>query len=231
MISVIVPALNEEKYIVPCLKSLTNQSYKGEYEIIVVDGGSTDKTVEIAEKFADKIIVCSRSVGAARNYGAKVSSGEILAFIDSDTIASPHWLSAIAKAMSRRGVVGVAGLTLSLGGSKMDYFLYKTASDKILKYSIALGIPMVPGFNCAYRRGPFFKVGGFDERRVLSEDTTLSLAIRKLGRIVYEEKVLAYTSVRRVKAQGHWQLLFFHTFNGLLTLFFGRSLSKYPHVR
>ncbi|HYB92556.1 MAG TPA: glycosyltransferase [archaeon] len=230
-VSIIVPTFNEEKYIVSCLKSLKHQTYRGKYEIIVADGGSKDRTIDLAKKIADKIIVCDSSVGTARNYGAKASSGEILAFIDSDTVASPNWLSAIVEAMSIKDVVCVGGLTLPLGGSKMDYFLYKLASRKILKYSITLGIPMVPGFNCAYRRAPFFKIGGFDERRVLSEDTMLSLTIQRLGKIVYKEKMLAYTSIRRIKAQGHFHMLLLHTFNGLITLFFGRSLSKYPVIR
>ena len=59
-VSVIVPTLNEEKYLESCLKSIKNQDYQGEYEIIVSDGGSKDKTLKIAKKYADKVITCDK---------------------------------------------------------------------------------------------------------------------------------------------------------------------------
>ena len=85
MISVVVPALNEEEWIVPCLESLTSQSDHA-YELIVVDGGSSDRTVELAERYADRVIVYKGRVGAARNLGARSSRGEILAFMDGSDI-------------------------------------------------------------------------------------------------------------------------------------------------
>ncbi len=133
-ISVVVPALNEEKYIESCLKSLKSQSYKP-LEIIVCDGNSEDRTREIARKYADKVIIEKRrSAAAERQKGAKIAKGEIIAFIDSDTIAEKDWLKKIADAFSKdENVVAVYGRVLMRDGSKIDNMLAKlfTPSDSL----------------------------------------------------------------------------------------------------
>lgn len=86
LISVVIPAYNEEKIIENTLKSIKQQSYKN-YELIVVDNDSTDKTAEIARKYTDKVIWCPRqgfSASAARNEGVKNARGEILVILDAD---------------------------------------------------------------------------------------------------------------------------------------------------
>ena len=108
-ISVIIPALNEERYLARCLGALVRQCNKGQDEIVVVDGGSTDRTVEIAEEYADKVLIePARPVGAARNLGARQAKGEFLAFIDADTVACDEWVREIACTLdSNPRAVGV----------------------------------------------------------------------------------------------------------------------------
>jgi 1,2-diacylglycerol 3-alpha-glucosyltransferase len=85
LVSIIIPALNEEKYIEKTLKSVRRQTYP-KIEVIVVDNGSTDRTGEIAKKYANKVIVEEkRGIGIARNRGAKEAKGDILLFLDADT--------------------------------------------------------------------------------------------------------------------------------------------------
>jgi len=167
MISVVVPALNEEEWIASCIESLTSQSYD-DYELIVVDGGSSDRTVELAEQYADRVIVYKGPVGAARNLGARSSRGEILAFMDADTIACTSWMELISKSFKERGVVGATGPTLPTNGSTMDSMLYQGATVYLQRILLQFGIPHVAGFNCAYRKEPFLKVMGFDDVNVLS---------------------------------------------------------------
>jgi GT2 family glycosyltransferase len=230
-ISVIVPSLNEEKYIKECLLSLLNQSYSKDYEIIVVDGGSTDGTVEIAKKFADKVIVSHRPVGAARNAGARIAKGNIYAFIDADTIASKEWLEAIEKSLSeQKGAVGVLGPTLPYDGDILDQISYKIATCWMQKFSLILGFPHVAGFNCAYKKDPFWRVGGFDEKRTLSEDIMLSFKIKKFGRIIFNDKMKAYTSTRRVKSLGYFYLTTFYLINWIDFILFKKTFN-YPIVR
>lgn len=230
-ISVIVPSLNEEKYIKKCLLSLLNQSYDKDYEIIVVDGGSIDHTVEIAKKFADKVIVSPRPVGAARNAGARIAKGKIYAFIDADTVASKGWLEAIEKSlMKRKDAVGVLGPTLPYDGNTWDHISYKIATCWMQRFSLILGFPHVAGFNCAYKKNPFWKAGGFDEKRTLSEDIMLSFKIRKYGRIIFNNEMKAYTSARRVKKLGYFYLTTFYLLNWINFILFKKTFN-YEIVR
>jgi glycosyltransferase involved in cell wall biosynthesis len=83
--------LNEEKYIETTLLSIKNQDYKGKYEIIMVDSNSKDRTVKIARKYADKVIVTKRrGVSVGRNIGARLAKGEILLFVDAYTVLLPN---------------------------------------------------------------------------------------------------------------------------------------------
>ena len=88
MISVIIPALNEEKYLPDCLKSLRNQDYSGPYEIIIADNGSADNTVRIAHDFNARVVPCpeKKSVFYARQIGADAAQGDIIAQADADTL-------------------------------------------------------------------------------------------------------------------------------------------------
>jgi glycosyltransferase involved in cell wall biosynthesis len=230
VISVVVPALNEEEYIAPCLESLVSQSYD-DYELIVVDGGSSDRTVELAEKYAEEVIVFKGPVGAARNIGVKRSKGEILAFIDADTVACHSWLEAVSESFEERRVVGVTGPTLPMNGKAADNAIYEASNVYLQRILIKLGIPHVIGFNCAYWRDSFLRVGGFDEVNILSEDVRLSLKIKRFGKIFFNEKMVAFTSTRRIEKYGYPYMISLYLLNDFLTLLIDRSLSNYPPVR
>lgn len=231
MISVVIPALNEEKYLRSCLLSLTQQSYNW-HEVIVVDGGSTDRTVKIAEKLADKVIVKAVSpVGAARNLGAEHSKGDIVAFIDADTVASREWILAIRESMKDDKVVGVTGPTFPIKGKDLDRLIYRMSTDYIQRFLITLNLPHVPGFNCAYRKDAFFSVGGFDEDRVTHEDMLLSLDLKETGIITYNPDMLTFTSLRRIQKYGYDQIVPLYVSNFFFTLLFNKSSRNYHPVR
>jgi len=230
-VSVIIPALNEEKYLPRCLKSLSRQSRREESEIIVVDGGSVDRTVEVAKEYAHKVIKQPSPVGTARNIGAKHAEGEILAFIDADTMASEDWIDEITGTFdSSPNAVGVTGPTLPYEGTQLDNLAYHVATGWAQRFSLKLGRPHVAGFNCAYRKGPFFDAGGFDENRVLSEDVMLSLKMRHQGPILFNPEMIAYTSLRRIKRYGYPYLTTYYAINAAMMLLFNRTLG-YPQVR
>lgn len=230
-ISVIIPALNEEKYLPRCLKSLVCQSGGEDFEIIVVDGGSLDRTVEVAKEYADRVVIQPiRPVGAARNVGVRHASGTILAFMDADTVACKCWLEEVGRAFSSSEVVGVTGPTLPYGATELDRLVYHIATGFGQRLSFRLGFPHVAGFNCAYRRRQFLSVGGFDENRKLSEDVALSLRIRHQGKILFNPKMVAYTSLRRIKKYGYPYLTTYYAINGVMMLLFKRTLG-YPEVR
>lgn len=99
-VSVIVPVYNTEKYLPACLESLAAQTMD-DIEVIVIDDGSPDGSLAIAEEFAAKhpgfrvFSTENRGVGHARNYGAKMSRGEYLAFVDSDDEVEPDYCQAM----------------------------------------------------------------------------------------------------------------------------------------
>ncbi|MCW8966769.1 MAG: glycosyltransferase family 2 protein, partial [Candidatus Pacearchaeota archaeon] len=96
-LSIVIPVYNEEKYIGKCLESLNKQTYKN-FEIIIIDDGSTDKTVEIIKKF-DVHLIKGKHKGTAfsRNLGAKSAKGEILIFIDADMTFDKDYLKNLIK--------------------------------------------------------------------------------------------------------------------------------------
>lgn len=231
-VSVIIPTLNEEKYLPSCLKSLVNQSFKGDYEVIVVDGGSVDRTNDIAGCYTQKVISAKgRPVGAARNEGAKHAKGDIVAFMDADTIACESWLTAVRDSFDSESVLGVTGPTLPSDGTFSDEVTYRLWTIYLQRVLLLVGMPHVIGFNCAYRRKPFLQVGGFDETNVTSEDIRLAIKIRKIGRIVFQKRMFALTSARRFHRYGHVKLVGLYLINGVSTLLANRSCKNYPPVR
>jgi GT2 family glycosyltransferase len=231
-VSVIVPTWNEEKYLPKCLHSLNTQAGRKPLEVIVVDGGSTDRTVEIARDHADEVLVePHKPVGAARNVGARKASGNVLAFIDADTTASENWIEEIERTLKMNAlVVGVTGPTQPDEGTRLDHLAYHVATGWVQRLSLKLGLPHVAGFNCAYKKDGFWEAGGFDERRQLSEDIMLSLKIRHQGPILFNPQMLAYTSLRRIKDKGYPYLTTYYAMNWVTMLFFNRTLG-YPKIR
>ncbi|MGP8071500.1 MAG: glycosyltransferase [Candidatus Bathyarchaeia archaeon] len=232
-VSVIIPTLNEEKYLAKCLDSLVNQSWRGSFEIIVVDGGSTDRTVHVAEKYADNVFIePSLRVGAARNLGARNARGGILAFIDADTIANAHWLEAITRGFHEESMaVGLTGPTLPYDGQLYDIITYRLWTIYLQRILLHFEMPHVIGFNCAYRRAPFLQVGGFDEETVMSEDIKLAHKIRRYGKIKFDRHMSALTSARRFRRYGRAYIAGLYIMNGFSTLLLNRSHSDYPPVR
>lgn len=205
-VSVIVPAYNEEKYIGNCLKSLKNQGYNGKYEIIVVDNASRDKTSKIAKKFADKVVLCKkRGPALARNAGAKFAQGEILIFLDADSIASFNLITELVKAYKRKDVVGASCYILPLSPKIGDIILY-SFFNQFIKASIFAKRPQIAGTCCSYRKKIFEKVHGFNENLKVYEDYDIIGRISKFGKIKFADSTFVLNSVRRLKKWGRGKI-------------------------
>jgi glycosyltransferase involved in cell wall biosynthesis len=200
-ISVIIPAFNEEKFLGNCLLSLKEQDFK-DFEIIVVDNNSTDKTAEIAKKFG-AILVSEKKQGVAfaRNKGAKIAEGEILVFTDADTILPKNWLSRIQKEFERDKEL------IAFGGSCEFYsgpISARISSKFLLKPFLILDKFFSGGFNLmgcnmAIKRETFFKIGGFNENLKLNEDVEISYRLRKIGKVKLDPNFKVKTSGRRFR--------------------------------
>lgn len=231
MISVIIPTKNEEKYIKRCLISLNRQrEYIG--EIIVADGGSTDKTVEIARRYADIVLVDPRlnSPGKGRNAGANMAKGDILAFVDADTLVNDEWGKAITEAFNQKGVLMASGPVYPYDSSILLKIAYIFSYDFLVRVTRFLRITHFLGLNVAYRKDFFIKLGGFPNTK-LSEDILLSMKANKYGKSVFSRKMSVLSSARRLRKQGIGWVLLYLIFNELKVIFKGKPLEYYPEVR
>lgn len=183
-VSVIIPTYNEEKVIGECLELLSKQSYT-DMEIIVVDDGSTDKTVNVLSELKIKNLKfkivrgAHRGAGAARNLGAQHVSGGILVFVDADMIFDKEFIANLIKPIIQGKVIG----TFS-----KDEFLANKENVWARCWNINRGLPPTkmhpenyPNTQKVFRailKKEFEKAGGFDEKAGYTDDWTLS---EKLG--------------------------------------------------
>lgn len=235
-LSIIVPTYNEEKYIEECLSSLYSQNTDVSYEIIVSDGGSTDNTVRIADKYADKVIVTGRGISKGRNEGAKASKGDYIVFIDADSIASPSLISAYADAFYNRKAIAATGPIFPKEklSSYENVFVRigsKLYTESWIKFLIKIGKPAFIGSNSAFSRKLFFEVGGFNEKLNTFEDGDLSMRLVGKGNFMFHENAKVYTSVRRLKKWGYLKFIQFHTTNTLKYMLFEKPYDDYEPVR
>src|SRR3989338_4985654 len=139
--SFIVPTLNEESYIGDCLKSVRVQARK-DYEIIVVDGNSTDRTIDIARKYGARVIFCKdKGPGAARNAGVMHAKGSILVFMDADVRAERDFLERVEEKLLDASVGGFICKLHSFDGHRDSY----TGVHALLKAFYMFGLVMTAG--------------------------------------------------------------------------------------
>ena len=208
MISIIIPTLNEERYLKSTMESIKGQQYNGHYEIIVADGQSRDRTLKIAKNYTKKlIIVKKKGISAGRNAGAKKSKGDILLFLDADTKIDPNALKEFEKVFKDDKIVGVSVLLRPSRHSilnEVSYMIFNIIS----KSSVKLGKPLLAGVCVAYRKTAFERVCGFDEKLKSGEDLDMSLRTSKLGKCLILDDIYVSTSTRRLDNWGPVKFLY-----------------------
>ena len=230
-VSIIVPTFNEEKYIGNCLHSLQEQDYDGDYEIIVSDSYSNDRTIQIAEKYADRIILSKKyTISYGRQVGAELASGDILVFTDADVIAPPDWLSQIVSNFEDKKTVGVHGLIIPYECKKYERVFCEKFFPSYSSVMVKLKHPSPPGSNMAVRRAAFEKVGGFDVDTVTGEDVLLAYKLKKLGKFKFDKGAVNYVSVRRLRSWGLKKYVSYYAKNTVLVHFFNKAMDGYEHI-
>jgi glycosyltransferase involved in cell wall biosynthesis len=206
-LSIIVPAYNEEAFLAATLKALhaAAAGVGGDYEMIVVDDGSTDRTAEIARELGARVVaVHVRQIAAARNAGARAAGGEVLVFVDADTIVPPAVLAQAVAAIRGGAVGGGAAVKMTTGHPWWAEAMMTAASWFMRTARWAAGCFIFA------RRDAFIRAGGFDERYFASEEIHLSRALKRLGRFVMMPDAVI-TSGRKADAfsfsQTVWQFL------------------------
>lgn len=201
MISIIIPAYNEAKYLPATLAAVRRALGANEesFEIIVVDNDSTDDTCGVAFRLGARVVgERERNIAAVRNTGGDAAGGEVLVFIDADTIVRPGLFERIADAMEDAGC---------LGGSvdvEYDGFVHRRWMRYYLRLEQAVGrgLGWRQGALQFCRGSAFRELGGYDETIFLGEDVEFHWRLDKLantrgGRTAFIEEPKVLTSSRR----------------------------------
>lgn len=234
-VSVVVPTLNEEKHVASCLESI-RESVKvlgKPCEIIVADGGSTDKTVKEAKKLCDKIVFERKhTIAAGRQKGAEAARGGFLVFTDADSVFDRNWLKELLEPFEDGKVSGVFGAIQLKHASWWQNVLAKYVFSAYLWASNSMGFPSGAGANLAARTDSFEKVKGFNEELVTGEDLDLQRRLKRVGRIIFAHKAVAFVSARRLRKWGLPYFLYFHARNWIRFHLLGKKpLGKYERIR
>lgn len=203
MISVVIPAYNEEKYIGGVLRSLTQQQTTLPFEVIVVDNASGDKTAAVAQAFQDELNLTvvresRKGRGAARRTGFAVAKGDIILSTDADAIVPPDWVQRMSTALtSAPGVSGLCYITDSSAFKNAAFNIIQPAVTVLNK--LVFGYFWLVGSNSGIRRDIYVKAGGFNPRLNSHEDTELSARVNKIGRIQFIPSLRVAVSGRRFR--------------------------------
>ncbi len=197
-VSVIIPAFNSEKTLPATIHSVLTQKTKKTFEVIVVDDGSTDKTIATATQFGDKIKLLTQTKSGpakARNFGAKNAKSKILLFIDADCVASRHWLNEMIKPFKNKQVSGVQGAYASKQPELSARFTQLEIEDRYDLLKETKNLDWIGSYSAGYRKKDFFQAQGFDENFPIAsgEDPALSFKIQAMGKkIIFNPKAIVY---------------------------------------
>jgi glycosyltransferase involved in cell wall biosynthesis len=226
--SIIVPTYQEEGYIAQCLLSIVQQDYKREeFEILVSDAHSTDRTLEKARQYSDRIILNDRrGIAYGRNAGAQSARGDILVFIDADATLSSDFLFQCHQVFQNPAIVGMTGIAQPSDGGSMQRFVYRGTYCMVRIFHI-FHVSLFPGLCIAYRCDAFKKLGGFREDFGIVEDLDLSRRMSRLGMCSINKKARAFVSTRRLEKH-LLSTVTYHIYSDIRYLLTGKTSTYYP---
>ncbi len=210
-ISIVIPALNEEVFLPKLLQNLVEQTSKN-FEVIVVDAHSEDRTKEKAEQFTDKIDIRvieadKRHLAYQRNFGAREARGEYLLFLDSDMKLEPDFIESLSKNIQDSQFLMYLPLHLPHDGAPPDEVLFRVISS-FVEMSHLSQKPFTYGPGAVFQRHFFNALGGYDEEVFVYEDHEIVQRAKKRGvsaKLLPQSKI--YFSFRRFKKEGRINVL------------------------
>lgn len=203
MISVVIPAYNEEKTIGTLLESLVKQKTKQIFEVIVVDNNCTDKTDAVASSYKDKLdlkIIFEKQKGRspARRAGFAAAKGEIVFSTDADAVVPDNWIDGIIAYFDDPHTIAVTGTCRIYDLNRLDNTLFNLLQSRFMQaYRVIWGHYWLTGSNFAIRREVYVTSGGFDDSLNAMEDIHLSPRINDIGTIRFNRKIPVVVSGRR----------------------------------
>lgn len=186
LVSFVIPVLNGEKYIGRCLAAIQKQKWQdGQYEVIVLDNGSTDKTLEIVQELGFSCeVVTNLHVSGLRNHGVLKAKGQYLAFVDSDVEILPGWIANGMKAFQQTEVVA-AGCFPGIPSNSTWVQHAWDLHQRMRHLSNSMKpIRWLPSMNLIVKREAFLAIKGFNEKLPTAEDVDLCYRLGERGIIL-----------------------------------------------
>jgi len=239
--SIIIPTLNEEKTLPELLKQLSNTELRSKFnlEVIVSDGGSIDKTILFANKYASKVIIHNnekkQNISQGRNSGANIADGEILIFLNGDVLLdSPSNLFQRIQNKFNNSEYLAMTCRVCVTPSERKYsdIIFLGFYNWYFHLLNSIGLGMGRGECQIMSRDVFTKHNGYNENMAAGEDFDLFKRIRKNGKIFFDKDLVVYESPRRYRKYGHTKIFFTWLLNALYVIFTNKSLStEWEEVR
>ncbi len=237
-VSVVIPAYNEERWIDKALEAISKQDYP-DYEVIVVDNASQDRTSEVVAPYVAKdpriklIHEPRKGLLFAREAGRRTASGQIIAQMDADCIPKPYWISRAVRYFEDPTIVGVSGpyrlydapaylrvslTAITLLGEGLIYLITRFVTKLRDKREITVG------GNFFIRATTLETIGGYDTSiDFYGEDTDTGYRLSQHGRLVHRRDIEIDSSARRHKAFGFFKLIYMYT-KAYLTVISGKRV-------
>ena len=202
-VSVVIPTLNEERDLPQLLESLKKQTFR-DFEIIVADAGSKDRTRQIAEEYGARV-VDGGMPGVGRNRGAAVAQGEYLFFFDADVILPEDFLAKAVHEMDEHYADLATCVFYPQSNLRLDKILFAFANLAVKMNANAN--PRAAGFCIFITKRLFDRIGGFDESLRLAEDHDLVERAAKFRPLYILKSTSLQVSVRRLEKEGRFSLI------------------------
>ncbi len=201
MLSIVIPTLNEEKFLPRLLESIKRQSF-ADYEIIVSDGNSTDNTKKIALENNCKFVVDTEhhSPSWQRNNGAAIAQGDILLFLDADSVLKDGFLEKVVKEFIARDLCG-AGFYFNFNPDKISYRFF-SGLDNFFCFFRQYFSPASVGAGIMSKKEAHDYIKGFDSEIILSEDFDYCNRLSKQGKFRMIKSIRLLYSARRIEKEG-----------------------------
>ncbi|MEG3124647.1 glycosyltransferase family 2 protein [Sphingomonas sp. GB1N7] len=234
-ISLVIPAYNEEAYLPACLDAVMQNVANDVAEIIVVDNNSTDGTRQVIERYpaVQYRFEPHKGITRARQCGFLATTGDIIAYVDADTLPPPGWVDQIQAEFA-------ANPDLACLSGPYSFYDLSGIRDRISTGWFVTARPlynvtgyMMVGGNFAIRRDVLEKMGGFDDTiEFYGEDADIAKRAKAHGKVLFSPKFIMPTSGRRLKKQGLLKMAGLYFINYVWIALRGKPATKgYQDVR